>query len=404
MIFNNDSKKTKSSITPTAQALSEIHKKQVSDRLKIVDKFIKDGNLDEAQIELNAVKTIDPKNGYIFALEGRIDELRKTKDNSLSAESLGKVNESSPGNEIEKRVENEYLEKLTEEVHKVEERIEAAYHDRFMEEIGKGEQRITEALKEERGRHDAERAALIGILDQEKEKLLKELKKETRKLFEVEFKKMDDSYRKLLTDEIRKVEEDARAEISVIYGKAIAELKETVIKEKSQLLDEERKYLIEETRKQTGNELQKHIMEELAKARTMMTSNREEHEEDGMTSQAVVEEKPDADSKNIEEQIEAKLSELEKASEERYRKSIQEARGSFDNHLLEVHQNGWMSKTEIESKLAGTQKEHEIDFGIKSDEQLAQEREQMEKLRETEFKDIRDGVNWKDRPRWRKLK
>jgi hypothetical protein len=399
MIFNNDNKKAKASVTPTSQLASEIHKKEFADRLKVIDKLIKDGNLDEAKDALDTVRAMDPKNGYLFALEERIEELREARDNPQSVELPKAGNEAAIKNEIELGAEPEYLKKLAEELHQVAKQLEAEYHDRIIEEISKGEERITEVLKQERERHDTERAALIVSFEKEKEKLLKELKKETRSLVDVEFKKADDSYQKLLANEIRKAEEKARIEISAVYEKAIVELKEVVTKEKTQLLDEERKAIIEATKKQTEDELQKRFVEELAKEKAALASNRKEHEEkERRMSHTDVEEKSEADLKHIERQIETRLSELARASEERYRRSIQEARDMLDKHLLGVKQNDPKSRMEIENKLADMQKEHAIELGIKTEEQLARERENLEKLREMEFMDIRNGVNWRDRP------
>lgn len=438
MIFNSNNKKAKAPVTPPP--LSEIQKKEVSIRLKSVEKLIKDGRLDEAIVKLETVRSMDPKNGYILALEERIEELRKTRENAQSVESPKAGDDSSEKKETERRVETGYLEQLTEEIHKTGEKLEAEYRDKLMEEINKSEARTAEMLKEERERHDAETATLIEAFDKEKEKMMKDLKKETRKLFDFEFKRAEDSYKKLLADKLGVAEEETRVEISALFEKAIVELKEAVARDRNQILDVERKTLIEETRKRTQDELQKRFMAEIAKIKTALAPNAEEHgEEERVGVRTDAEEKSEEDLKLDEEQIEAKLREIKKASEERLRRSIQEGREASTARIPEVKKNDPKSKTEIESKLEKSNDERykrsvqeapdtslpqvkpndskskmEIeskpaevskdgtDLGIKSEEQLAKERELRDKQREMEFKDILNGVNWKDRPRKKK--
>lgn len=403
MIFNANNKKTRTPTSPTVQPPSEIRKKEISDRLKTVDKLIKDGNLDEAGVLLEAVRAMDPKNGYILALGERIEELRKARDNPQTVESPKAGEDSSAGIEIERRFETELFKRLTEEVKKVEERLEAEYRNRFMEEVSKGEQRITELLKEVDERHNAERAALIENIDKEKEELLTELKNEVKKLFDVEFKKADDSYRKLLADKIRKTEEHVSVEISALYEKAVVDLKEAMTKERTELLDAERKAIIVELKKQTAYELPSHSVEEAANGKTALTSPKEEHKEEDKTRfQTVPERKSEADLKPIGRQEEAQSSEPEKATHEEHRTPMQEIREALDKSLPETKLNDPKSETEAKSKPAEIQKGGEADLGIKSEEQLAQERELRDKLREMEFRNIRDNVNWKDRPRKKK--
>lgn len=430
MKINKNNRQATTPVAGSAQLLSAIHRKEISDRLKTADRLLKEGNLDEAKIQLDAMRAEDPKNGYILALEERREELQKARDKPRPVEMPEKADESSLRNEIEQRVEAEYLIRFSEEIQKVEQRLEAEYHNRFMEEISKGEQRIREMVKEERERHDAERAALISNFNDEKENVLKELKKEARKLVDIEFKKADDSYQKELADKVKKAEENVRVEMSALHEKTIAELKEAMAIEKNQQLDVGRKAVEEETRRQTENELRKHFTEDLAKERKAHIEETKKQMEDelqkrfteelakeepgsklrkgrleGEESEALqkgAEKKSEAELERTEEEIRAQRGKLEEASEERQRTSIQETRDAFESALSEVKKDDSKNKKEIEAKPAETQKEPGTDSGIKPEEQLAQERQRLEKLREKEFRDIQNGVNWRDRPGKRK--
>lgn len=402
MVLNNNSRKGRSPGKPAGQRLSESQRREISIRLKAVDKLIKDGNLDEAGLKLESVRVMDPRNGYVLALAERIEELRKAKENQRTVEQPKTSDESPGGNEIEPKVEAGYLKRLNEEVHKIEERLEAEYRGRFTEEVKKSEQRITEMMKEERERHDTEMAALIGDFEKEKENLLKELKKETRKLFEVEFKKADDSYRRILADDIRKTEEKSHAEISSLREKAIVELKEALAKKRGGLTDEEREAIVAETRKRTEDELQMRVAEELEKAKTALASETKVPEEKGMRIQVHAEEESETALKHAGGEIEAELSGFKKASEERYRKSVEEVQEASDKHLTEMRQDAPKSDVENESRPPEMQKEGGSDLDAKSEEQFAKKREHMDKLLGKEFDDIRKGVDWKDRSQKKK--
>lgn len=448
MVFNNTNRKGRTPATPAADRLSESHKKEVSVRLKAVDRLIRDRNLDKAELELERVRGMDPRNGYVLALGERIEELRKTKDNPQSVE-LPKTGDEFPGgNGIGPEGEAGYLKVLHEEIHKIEERLEAEYRDKFVEEFKKSEQRIAEMLREEREsreaetaalgeyfekerlesedrenfmkeikrreqrveemlkqereRHVAETAALKLKFEKEREKLLKELKKGTKKQIDAEFKKTDDSYRKLLADKIGKTEEQTRVEISALHEKVIVELKEALIRESAGLSDEERKAIVAEIGKQTEDELQARFAEELAKAKVALASRRKELEEIGQRLQTDPEDESETDLRHVGAKIELQVRGLKTASEGLNRKPVQETREALNKHPMKTKQDDPKSMGESESKLPEIQKEGETDLAIKSKEQLAKERERMDKLWWQEFDDIRKGVDWKDRTQKKK--
>lgn len=448
MVFNSSNRKGKTAATPEAERLSEARKKEVSVRLKTVDKLIREGDLDEAEFKLGSVRVMDPRNGYVLALGERIKELRKAKENPQPVELPKKGDESSEGTGNVSRVEADYLRTLHEEVHKLEERLEAEYrkrfeeefkkserriaemlkeerenrtaetaalsrnlekeqleteyHEKLVKEIKKSERRIAEMLKEERQKHKAETSALNLNFEKEKEKLLKELKRGTKQLFDVEFKKADDRYRKLLADRIKKAEEKARGEISALHNKEIVELKEVLTKESGGLSDVEREAILAEFRKQTEDELQVRFAEELAKAKTALVPKRGEPEEIWLQPQTNPEEESGAVFTHVGGKTEAQLSGVKAAMEGRNRKSLEEAHEAPSNHPMETKQDNPKITVESETRLPQMQKEGEIGLGIKSEEQLVKEREHMDKLWGKEFDDIRNGVDWKDRSKKKK--
>lgn len=402
MAFNNNSRKGRSATPPAQQRVSEAHKNEISIRLKFVDKLIKDGNLDEAELKLESVRAMDPRNGYVLALVERIEELRRAKDNPQPGEQPKTVDESTAENEDGQSAETGFRMELIEEVRKIEERLEAHHNERFVEETMKSEQRFADLLKEERERHDAETAALIADFEKEKEQLLKELKKETKKSFDVEFKKADEAYRKLLADEIRKTVEKTRVETSAKSDKVIAELKEALTNQKRGLSDAEREAIISETRKQVEDKIQVRIAEELARAKTALAQEKKRPEEVELRVQPTPKKESEPDLKPAGEVLEAKLGGLRTANEDRDRKSVEEVRDALEKHLAEIKLDDPKSQVESESKPPERLNEAEPGPVINTEERFTKERERMDQLWGKEFDDLRKGVDWKDRSKKKK--
>jgi len=397
MILNSGHKKSKNPAAAMAQLPSEIRKKEISDRLKIVDKLIKDGNLDEAADQLETVKALAPKNGYVLALEERIGELREARSNPQVVEARKANDETPPENKIEQMIDTDYLAKIDEEVHKVEERLESEYRERYAEEIGRYEEQMAELLKQADERENAERSALIVDFDKQREGFLEELKKETRRLLVVEFAKADEVYRKMLADGIRESEEKIRVELTARYEKAISEFKESTMSEKSHLLDAERNALIEETRKRTQDELQKRFMDELAKVRDMFLSiSSNQGDESGKPVKREMEKESEAITKAAGRQA----AEDETESEARYNRLVAEDSDVQEKSVREDGRKDQEHKTEAHN--AAVEKGQEAQIKIKSDDELARDMELHDRVLGKEFKSILGDVSWKDRSRKKK--
>jgi len=181
-------------------------RQEIAAHLRMADKYIRDGNLPDAKMELDAVRAIEPNNVYALALEERRQALEKAKNEpEVAAEAAAaqaveaKVAEKAAIDEQAIRAE-------------IEQRLEAEYNKKFTEEIRKAEQRIAEALKKEREWQEAERASLIANLEKDKEKFRRDLEKQSKDMFELEVAKMEASYRQQLAAERKKAEEETRAE------------------------------------------------------------------------------------------------------------------------------------------------------------------------------------------------
>jgi CheY-like chemotaxis protein/predicted HicB family RNase H-like nuclease len=360
----------------------ESTRQEIAAHLRMADKHIREGNLADSKIELDAVRAIEPNNVYALALEERRQALEKAKaepeiaaETSAAEVAEGKISEKPAVDEEAIRAE-------------IEQRLETEYNKKFTEEIRKAEQRIAEALKKEREWQEAERASLIANLEKEKEKFRKDLEKQSKNMFEIEVAKMEASYRQQLSAERKKAEEETRAEMSALYEKSMADLKEAAVREKRQLLEKERK-AIEESKTQMEGEFQKRLSGELAKGTGLSAADQEKEkakfeEETRKRLQKEFEEKLEADRKRIEEQIRGQQKELEKSYEQRHEKLEQGTQSELNKRLEEIRQN---EQKEFERKNSEIRAQLESEYNGKLAAELAKERERVEKQVEKELKE-----------------
>ncbi|HUI30422.1 MAG TPA: response regulator [Candidatus Acidoferrales bacterium] len=353
----------------------------------MADKHIREGNLAEAKVELDAVRAIEPNNVYALALEERRQALEKaTKEGEVPAEEAAKPEaaaavEEKPSEKPPVAVDEETIRA------EIEQRLEIEYNKKFTEEIRKAEQRIAEALKKEREWQEAERASLIANLEKEKDKFRRELEKQSKDAFEIEVGKMEATYRQQLSAERKKAEEETRAEMSALYEKSMNELKESAVKEKRQLLEKERKAL-EESKKQMEDEFQKRLSGELAKGRsTSLIDHEKERErfesETRAKLQREFDDKLDADRRRIEEQIRLQHMDLERSYENRHGKLERETQIELNRRLEEIKLN---EQREFERKHSELRTQLESEYTVKLAAELAKERERIEKQVEVELK------------------
>lgn len=370
-------KKTQN-IRPAPPPPAENSRQEIAAHLRMADKHIREGSLEDAKAELDAVRAIEPNNVYALALEERRQALEKAPPREEGAEPEV-IQETAPQ---KLAIDEEAIRA------EIEQRLEAEYNKKFTEEIRKAEQRISEALKKEREWQEAERASLIANLEKEKEKFRKDLEKQSKDMFEIEVGKMEASYRQQLASERKKAEEETRAEMSALYERSMLELKEGAVKEKRQLLEKERKAL-EESKKQMEEEFQKRLSGELGKGKIFSEADQEKErkkleEETRAKLQKEFDEKLEADKKRIAEQIKNQQGDLEKSYQERHKKLEQETQAELHRRLDELKSNEQKS---FDSQNSEMRAQLENEYNAKLASELAKERERTEKQVEKELKE-----------------
>ncbi len=374
-------------IRPAAPSAPENSRQEIAAHLRMADKHIREGNLADAKLELDAVRAIEPNNVYALALEERRQALEKApkKEEEVvvegTAPSVGTI-----------AVEEKPAEKpqIDEEAIRaeIEQRLESEYNKKFTDEIRKAEQRIAEALKKEREWQEAERASLIANLEKEKDKFRRDLEKQSKEMFEIEVGKMEATYRQQLSTERKKAEEETRAEMSALYEKSMLELKDAAVREKRQLLEKERK-AIEDSKKQMEDEFKKQLSGELAKGKVFSIADQQKEKEKLEEAararlQKEFDDKLEADRKRIEEQIKLQQTQLEKSYEDRHKKLEQDTQIELNRRLEEIKLN---EQKEFERKHIEMRAQLEAEYAAKLTVELAKERERIEKQVEKELKE-----------------
>lgn len=115
---------TETLVTNQAQRNLEEVRTEANIILKVVDQFIKAGNLDEAKDHLEKARMLDPTNAYVYAFQERIAFLKEEAEKKNTAASTRKAAEDAARAKIEaerKRVEEARLKKEAEQAKKLEE-------------------------------------------------------------------------------------------------------------------------------------------------------------------------------------------------------------------------------------------------------------------------------------------
>ena len=161
------------------------NKKLVSEILKRVDQLIKSKTLEQASLELNRAKTLDPKNIYIFAYEERLKALiEETKKQRIVDEQKKKEQE-----EAQKRLDDQRAKaKVEEELRKKEQferqaaeekrrQLEEDTRRREEEQLRKSQERLKQ---EDEARHEEKKKTKLDEKTERKieERVLARLREE----------------------------------------------------------------------------------------------------------------------------------------------------------------------------------------------------------------------------------
>lgn len=366
-------------VKPSPPPVPDDSRQEIATHLRLADKHIKEGNLSDAKVELDAVRAVDPKNVYALALEERRQALEDAAKKAAQAE----TQPISPAVQEEKPQIDEKAIRA-----EIEQRLGSEYDNRFTDEIRKAEQRIAEALKKEREWQEAERASLIASLEKEKEGFKRELEKQSREKFELEVGKMEAAFRQQLASERKKAEEETRAEMSALYEKSMLELKEAAIKEKRSLLEKERK-AIADSKKQMQAEFERLLDAEMGKVKASTIAEQEKEREKLVDAardrlQKEFEEKLAAERQRIEEQITSQQRDSEASYANRQRKLESETRNALERRLDEIQIN---ERKELDRRSSELRAQLEAEYAAKLVGELAAEREKAEEQVEEELKE-----------------
>lgn len=161
------------------------NKKLVSEILKRVDQLIKSRTLEQATLELNRAKTLDPKNIYIFAYEERLNALIEETKKQRIVEEQKKKEQEDVQRKLEEqraraRVEEELRKKEQFERQAAEEKrrqLEEDTRRREEEQLRKSQERLKQ---EDEARHEEKKKPKLDEKTERKieERVLARLREE----------------------------------------------------------------------------------------------------------------------------------------------------------------------------------------------------------------------------------
>lgn len=381
----------KGSTSKKAPAPSEATRQQVADHLRRLDRFIRDGNFEQARTELEKVRTIDPGNVYALALEERMTALEKEKIGGGRIEKdadVGGMRESSIIGGVNDRKGTVHgstdLETLREEIRRD---LEREYSKKYAEEVRKAEQRISDALKKEQEWQESEKTALIAKLEKEKAQYYEKLEAVYRQKQVEELDRVEANYRLQIEKERREAEERAKREAELKYSKAIEELRASFEAEKESMARNQNE-TIELFQKQMAANFENRLKAELEK---INASPMQKEEEDKQKLEQAIKlrlQNEFEDRLNQErEKVEREFLERQREIEESFKRDFEalkaQANQDLEKRLSEIRVE---EERKYGIKRKELEKEIEEKYKRKFEEDLAAERIRMEKELEEKIK------------------
>jgi len=359
--------------------------------MREVDTLIKQGNFDQARLRLADAKRVNPSSPYIVAFEERIKlfekRLKEGKHPTAGTppEKTPPAHEApavppaaeatphpapSPAHKTEHPpVNHDALEK------KVREQVEQEYKQRLTEEIHHAEANAAKTLELERTKLERQQGILKTQYEQRAAELHKRLEGEYKKKLDEEVRLSEERLKQQFEKEQSFFEGEIKARLVEHHTQQQNELEERLKREQAGLLEKERTSFEEKERKMR-EEFNKRLLESLRKTETVFR-------EQGLQQQQMEQQKI---RENFEKELEEKLSKereslkktsddkLEKLKEstERERKKLEE---EYQRQLHEeVEQVRKREAQDFEKKRVKLVQDLEAEHQRKYQEQLIAER------------------------------
>jgi CheY-like chemotaxis protein len=210
--------------------------------LRAADKFIREGKLEDAGIELAKVREIDPSNAYAMAFEERITTIKKELEHPKETSTV----KNQPGDKLEAGApaaephtdywdNQKTIPKVLVTRNEIQAKLEEEYKKKFALEIQKAEQHISESLRLEEEKHAAERAELLHQLQKERTKYKEQMEETFSKRLQEELKTAEDRLRSEYENQKKRSEEGIRSKMESEHKQMLREMEAVAAQERDAL-------------------------------------------------------------------------------------------------------------------------------------------------------------------------
>lgn len=391
---------------------------EVGHHLRNADKFIREGNLAEAETELKKVRALDPQNPYAMAFNERIaglkaeqakpaappqpaqpepEQKRPAEKTSVAPEA--KTNSpaqkqqtdnhpmppsapASPSNSLKPVSGEEKAKPIAANTAvrtDIEQKVEDDYKIRFAAEIQKAEQRVAEHLHAEEEKLASERANMMEQFQKERTKFRDQMEQDFSRKLREELQKRENQLREQFDKEKARLEEDVRSNLRAEFETRIHEMQQSTECERNTLAQREvesitkmKKELEADYAARLASELDKlkqstHVKEEKSRI-DLESATRNQLQQEYETQLAHERAEIETRYKKLQQQLEASY-------KQQQQQALDENRQMLEQQLKDVRQKGELT---YEQQRIAYKKQIEQEFETKSQALLADERRKQD--------------------------
>jgi len=225
---------------PTSESAREIFRQC----LRQADKFIIEGNFEQAKIQLAEAKKIDSRNPFIIAFEERIalfENKVSSTQNNIPADTL-KVEKKKETKPPQEKIVSESTNISKEQLEQnLRQQIEAEFKLRYTQELRKAEEQAAKILNEEREKLEQQKQILKTKFEHQLEEARKQLDIEYKQKLDQELIAAEERLEKKHQAELAFVENEMKSQLMKQYEDEIQNLQNQLRQSQDERIENERK-------------------------------------------------------------------------------------------------------------------------------------------------------------------
>ncbi|MFI5252300.1 MAG: response regulator [Bacteroidota bacterium] len=209
---------------------------QVGAMLRVADRYIRDGKINEAREELVKIRELEPQNAYAMAFKERIAALEREK---LKPKTVSSQNKSSEADNDHSHPDSTWGAEQPATVlvtrKEMVAKLEDEYKQKFALEIKNAEQRVADSVRAGEEKLTAERAELLAQLELERTQFKEQMQASFKDKLGQELKNTEIRLRKEYEEQKKLTEEEIRAKIEATFKLRLTEIDIAAEEERAEL-------------------------------------------------------------------------------------------------------------------------------------------------------------------------